>query len=122
MHRIVLVKLRLFINLAHQDNDGRHAAKKRIAIALVGLPCADEVRYALLKELAVDLDVRHDGQRLAMPWLGLPIKNRVIHCLRLRDDPMKCGGRAKRYVVRNGGWETVGFLGELVNRGSKRWG
>ena len=90
MHRIVLVKLRLLINFAHQDNDGRHAAKKRIATALVGFPCADEVRYALLKEFAVDLDVRHDGQRLTMPWLGM-WKNRVIHSPRLPDDADEMG-------------------------------
>ncbi len=68
MHRVILVELRLLLDLAHQDDDGRGAGEERVAGALVGLPCRDKVRQALLERLGVDLDLRHCA-RLTMAEL-----------------------------------------------------
>ena len=60
MHGIVLVEFGVGVDLAHQDDDGGDASKERVSRSLVGLPGIDKVGDALLEELAVDLDVRHD--------------------------------------------------------------
>jgi hypothetical protein len=62
VHRIVLVKLRIGVNLAHQNDDRRGASEERVPRSLVGLPGIDEMGDALLEELAVDLDLGHDGR------------------------------------------------------------
>lgn len=71
MDSIVLVKLGVLVDLAHQDDDGRDATEESVSGALVGLPGIIEVRDALLEDLAVDFDVchgerRHSGARLKM--------------------------------------------------------
>jgi hypothetical protein len=61
MHSVVLVEFGHFLDLAHHDDEGRGAAKQAILGSEVILPGGDEVREALLEELAVDLDLRHCG-------------------------------------------------------------
>lgn len=65
MHRVVLVEVLHFLDLAHHDDDGRGASKEGIAGPLVSLPGIDEVRDALLEELAVDLDRVGHGDDLS---------------------------------------------------------
>lgn len=95
MHGIVLVEFGLLVNLAHQDDDGRCACEERVAGTLVGLPCGDEVRQALLEDLAVDFDFRHDGRlqeslRLTMAELsstaGVMKMRKVPCCLWAGED------------------------------------
>ncbi len=62
MHSIVLVEFGLLVNLAHQHNHGGDASEERVSGSFVGLPRIDEVRHALLEDLAVDFDVRHNGR------------------------------------------------------------
>ena len=64
MHGIVLVKFLDLLDLAHHDEDGGDAAEHRVASSLVGLPGIDEMGDALLEELAVDLDLRHDDRSM----------------------------------------------------------
>lgn len=56
MHSVVLIEILHLLDLAHHDDDGRGAPKQGVARPLVGLPGIDEVRDALLEELAIDLD------------------------------------------------------------------
>lgn len=63
MHSVVLVKLGVLVDLAHQNDDGGDAIEEGIAGALVGLPGIVKVRDALLEDLAVDFDVCHDERR-----------------------------------------------------------
>lgn len=46
---IILLKLRIFLSLAHQHQDRGGAAEERVTTALVGLPCGNKMRQALLK-------------------------------------------------------------------------
>ncbi len=74
MHSVVLVKLWVVANFAHEDDDGRCAGEDHIACTLVRLPGIDKVGDTLLKELAVNLDVRHDGGTAACATIeGLDI-------------------------------------------------
>lgn len=61
MNGVVLVEFGNLLDLAHHDDEGRDAAKEPILGSEVILPGSDEVREALLEELAVDLDLRHCG-------------------------------------------------------------
>ena len=70
MHRIVLVQLGIVVGLAHQDEDRGGTLKERVARSLVGLPGIDEMGDALLEDLAVDLDVGHDGRFVRIARLG----------------------------------------------------
>lgn len=63
MDSVVLVKLGVLVNLAHQNDDGRDATEESVSGTLVGLPGIVEVRDALLEDLAVDFDVCHDERR-----------------------------------------------------------
>jgi len=61
VHGVVLVEFGNLLDLAHHDNEGRDSAKEAIFGAEIILPGSDEVREALLEELAIDLDLRHCG-------------------------------------------------------------
>jgi hypothetical protein len=60
MHSVVLVKLGGLLDLAHHDDNGRGTAEQALLGSQVILPGGREMREALLEELAVDLDLRHD--------------------------------------------------------------
>lgn len=62
MHGIVFVEFGLLVDFAHQYDHGGDAPEERVSGTFVGLPRIDEVRHALLEDLAVDFDVRHGGQ------------------------------------------------------------
>lgn len=59
MNSIVLLKLRRFLGFAHQHQNRGGTAEQRVAAAFIGLPCGNEVRQALLKQVLVDLDICH---------------------------------------------------------------
>lgn len=63
MHGVILVEFGILLHLAHHDDNGRDAGEDAIiGGALIILPSTDEMRYALVKELRVDLDLCHlDG-------------------------------------------------------------
>jgi hypothetical protein len=74
MNRIILLKLCRLLRLPHQNQDGRGTTEQRVAAALVGLPCGDEMAEALLEELFVDLDLCHGSCRdvvMAEMWMVL---------------------------------------------------
>lgn len=59
MNGVVLVEFGDLVDLAHHDDEGGCAAEKAIIGSKVILPRSNEMRDALLEELAVDLDLRH---------------------------------------------------------------
>jgi hypothetical protein len=63
MHSVILVEFRVLLDLAHHNDNRRSTSEDAIVGgALVSLPGTDEMRDALVKELGIDLDLRHlDG-------------------------------------------------------------
>lgn len=62
MDRIVLMKFGNLLDLAHHHDHGRGTTEETILGSEVVLPGGHEVRDALLKDLAINLDLGHrDG-------------------------------------------------------------
>lgn len=59
MHSIVLLKVGIFLDFAHVNENGGCAIEYSVSSAFIGLPSINEMINALLEELAIDLDVRH---------------------------------------------------------------
>jgi hypothetical protein len=71
MHSVILVEFGILLHLAHHDDNGGDASEDAIVGgAPIILPGTNEMRYALVKELGVDLDLCHLDRDWAWKMAG----------------------------------------------------